>query len=92
VVFCSNTFKGARIRCGKTHRLEEIFPYENAKHFLFFKLSHVEVDKAKRPVDGLPAPGSAAERLRRTKCKQPAGEAQSPSIPTTNEGTRAMYE
>ena len=37
---------------------------------------------AKRPVDGLPAPGSAAARLRRAKRKQPAGEAESPSIPT----------
>jgi len=38
--------------------------------------------KAKRPVDGLPAPGSAAERLRRATRNQPAGEAESPSIPT----------
>ena len=41
--------------------------------------------EAKRPVDGLPAPGSAAERLRSAKRKQPVGEAENPTFSATKE-------
>ena len=79
------------VRALRSHRrgrgFEPLHPHQTkTTHWVVFCLVCVQRGSkggtANRPVDGLPAPGNAAERLHRAKRKQPEGEVESPSIIT----------
>ena len=75
VVFVWLVFRGDRIRCGKAHRLGEISSFENAKHFLLLKISHVEADQQSVlrtvcPPRGAPPNGCAAQSANNPQAKR----------------------